>query len=134
MARGQPAANCTAQPTPAGPLIHNTLNYCYDGRDRIITVGGRTTVTRGGYLNTAGIGTAAIGEEVYPLAPQLVKYILPFGDDPTRIDYERVAALIQATEDNTTIQIDFNADGVFDSFNTENGYRTARADPIDSTS
>lgn len=129
-----PTADCTAQPTPIAPLIHNTLNYCYDGRDRIVSIGGATTVTRGGYLNTAGLGKlAAIGEEVYPLAPQLVKYVLPFGDDPTRPDYERVAALIQATEDNTTIQVDFNGDGVFDSFNTENGYRTPRADPVDST-
>jgi len=129
-----PTADCAAQPTPAVPLIQNTVNYCYDGRDRIVSVGGATTLTRAGYLNTAGLGKlAAIGEEVYPLAPQLVKYILPFGDDPTRVDYERVAALIQATEDDTTIQIDFNADGVFDSFNTENGYRTARADPLDNT-
>lgn len=129
-----PTADCAAQPTPIAPLIHNTLDYCYDGRDRIISIGGATTVTRGGYLNTAGLGKlAAIGEEVYPLAPQLVKYILPFGDDPARPDYERVAALIQATEDNTTIQVDFNGDGVYDSFNTENGYRTPRADPVDST-
>ncbi|MBX7186324.1 MAG: carboxypeptidase regulatory-like domain-containing protein [Vicinamibacteria bacterium] len=129
-----PTADCTAQPTPAAPAIHNTLNYCYDGRDRVISVGGATTLTRGGYLNTAGLGKlAAIGEEVYPLAPQLIKYVLPFGDDPARPDFERVAALIQATEDDTTVQIDFNADGVFDSFNTENGYRTARVDPVDST-
>ncbi len=52
---------------------------------------------------------------------------------PTRNDYERVLAVVQATEDNTTLQIDFNGDGVFDSFNTENGYRTARADPVDAT-
>ena len=50
---------------------------------------------------------------------------------PARNDYERVLAVVQATEDNTTLQIDFNGDGVFDSFNTENGYRTARADPVD---
>ena len=128
------AGNCNAQPTPAVPLIHTTLNYCYDGRDRIVSVGGATTVTRGGYLNTAGVGKlAAIGEEVYPLAPQLIKYVLPFGEDATRNDYERVLAVIQATEDNTTLQIDFNGDGVFDSFNTEDGYRTARVDPVNAT-
>ncbi|MBK5256351.1 MAG: DUF11 domain-containing protein [Vicinamibacteria bacterium] len=128
------AGNCNAQPTPAAPLIQNTLNFCYDGRDRIITIGGATTVTRGGYFNAPGPGKlAAIGEEVFPLAPQLIKYRLPFGEDPARPDYQRVMALVQATEDNTTIQIDFQGDGVFDSFNTENGYRTARVNPTDAT-
>jgi hypothetical protein len=37
--------------------------------------------------------------------------------------------VIQATRKTTTIQIDFNADGNFDSFNTENGYRTPRSAP-----
>ncbi len=128
------AGNCNAQPAPATALIRTTPNLCYDGRDRIVTVGGATTVTRGGYFNTAGMGKlAAIGEEVYPLSPQLIKYILPFGEDNTRNDYQQVLAVVQATEDNTTIQIDFNGDGVFDSFNTENGYRTTRADPVDAT-
>jgi uncharacterized repeat protein (TIGR01451 family) len=129
------AGDCVAQPTPAAPLIHNTLNFCYDGRDRIITIGGATTVTRGGYFNAPGPGKlAAIGEEVYPVAPQLTKYILPFGEYTpfgTKNDYDRVMAMIQATEDNTTIQIDFNGDGRFDWFNTENGYRTARTDGLD---
>lgn len=128
------AGNCNAQPTPAPALLRRTPNFCYDGRDRIVTVGGATTVTRGGYLNTPGMGKlAAIGEEVFPLAPQLIKYILPFGEDATRNDYQQVLAVVQATEDNTVLQIDFNGDGVFDAFNTENGYRTARADPVDAT-
>ncbi|MBK5255535.1 MAG: hypothetical protein JJE39_05840 [Vicinamibacteria bacterium] len=42
-------------------------------------------------------------------------------------------ALVQATEDNTILQIDFNGDGVFDAFNTENGYRTPRVNPVDAT-
>ncbi len=128
--------NCPTQPIPAGAvaLIRRQPNLCYDGRDRVITVGGATTVTRGGYFNTAGMGKlAAIGEEVYPLSPQLIKYILPFGEDAARNDYQQVLAVIQATEDDTAIQIDFNGDGVFDAFNTENGYRTPRADPVDAT-
>lgn len=133
------AGDCVAQPTPtlqplgiaATASIRTTPNYCYDGRDRIITVGGATTVTRGGYFNTGGIGKlAAIGEEVFPLAPQLTKYILPFGEDVARNDFQRVFAIVQATEDNTIIQLDFNGDGRFDWFNTENGYRTARVDPL----
>lgn len=128
------AGDCTGQAAPAAPLIRNTPDYCYDGRDRIMSIGGATTVTRGGYLNAPGPGKlAAIGEEVFPLAPQLIRYVLPFGENAGRPDYERVMAVIQATEDNTILQIDFNGDGVFDSFNTENGYRTTRADPVDST-
>lgn len=127
------AGNCTAQAPPGTPVSRSTPDYCYDGRDRFVTVGGATTVTRGGWLEATDIH-AAVGEEVYPLAPQLIKYILPFGEDATRIDYERIVVVVQATEDDTTIQIDFNADGTFDSFNTENGYRTTRADPTDATS
>lgn len=127
------AGNCTAQTPPGTPVSRSTPDYCYDGRDRFVTVGGATTVTRGGWLEATDIH-AAVGEEVYPLAPQLIKYILPFGEDATRIDYERIVVVVQATEDDTTIQIDFNADGTFDSFNTENGYRTTRADPTDATS
>ncbi len=127
------AGNCTAQAPPGTPVSRTTPDYCYDGRDRFVTVGGGTTVTRGGWLAATGIH-AAVGEEVYPLAPQLIKYILPFGEDATRIDYERVVVVIQATEDDTTIQIDFNADGTFDSFNTEDGYRTTRVDPTNATS
>ncbi len=128
--------NCNSQPIPAGAvaLIRRQPDLCYDGRDRVITVGGATTVTRGGYFNTATMGKlAAIGEEVYPLSPQLIKYVLPFGEIPARNDYQQVLAVIQATEDDTLIQIDFNGDGVFDAFNTENGYRTPRVDPVDAT-
>ncbi len=125
------AGNCNAQVAPAASLIRNTLNFCYDGRDRVYTVGGATTLTRGGWINSPNpppeLGIrAAVGEEVFPLAPQLIKYILPFGESNTRADYNRVSALIQATEDNTTLQIDFNGDGTFDGFNPANGYRTAR--------
>lgn len=124
------AGACVGQLRPTGGS--NGTDYCYDGRDRFVTVGGATTVTRGGWLEATGIH-ASIGEEVYPLAPQLIKYILPFGESATRVDYERVVVVIQATEDDTTLRIDFNGDGVYDSFNTENGYRTARTDPTDAT-
>ena len=122
------SGNCTGQTPPKTPVSRTTPDYCYDGRDRIFSVGGATTLTRGGLVNTTGVGIrAAIGEEVYPLTPQLIKYILPFGEDGARSDYERVFAVIQATEDDTSFQIDFDGgDWDADSFNTVNGYRTAR--------
>jgi hypothetical protein len=127
------AGDCLSQPAPTGStnVFRRTTNYCYDGRDRVFTIGGATTMTRGGWINSPfpspQLGVrAAVGEEVYPLSPQLVKYVLPFGEDATRTDYERMVVTIQATEDNTILQIDFDGNGVFDSFNPANGYRTAR--------
>jgi len=96
-----------------------------DGRDIIYTAGGSATVTRAGWLEQ-GNTYQAVAWEVYPVRPQLIKYILPFGEDldsnPDTTgagdldDFERVYAFIQATNDNTTIQIDFDADGTYDSF------------------
>jgi len=131
------AGNCNGQAPPKTPAFRNTTAYCYDGRDYIYAAGGATTMTRGGWIQGSGGNTlgprAAIGEEVYPLAPQLIKYILPFGEGAGGSSYERVIAVIQAVEDNTELRIDFQGDGTFDAFNTENGYRTPRADPVDAT-
>ncbi len=134
------AGRCVGQTEPAGVTIiqgnNPATDYCYDGRDYILVVGGASTMTRGGWIAGTG-GTnlgarAAIGEEVYPLAPQLIKYILPFGEGtPAGTSYERVIAVIQATEDNTELRLDFDGDGTFDSFSHENGYRTPRNPGVD---
>jgi uncharacterized repeat protein (TIGR01451 family) len=132
------AGNCNAQAPPKTPVFRNTTVYCYDGRDYIYAAGGATTMTRGGWIQGSGGNTlgprAAIGEEVYPLAPQLIRYVLPFGEGAGGSSYERVIAVIQAVEDDTVLRIDFNGDGTFDAFNTENGYRTPRVNPVDATS
>jgi uncharacterized repeat protein (TIGR01451 family) len=112
--RPRTAANvCTGQASPASCTVGagGNTDYCYDGRDRIIVVGGGSTVVRGGWPQTTGVVTG-LAEEVYPVTPQLTTYILPFGEDiytanTARTDYRRVFVTVQATE-NTTFQIDFD--------------------------
>ncbi len=89
----------------------------YDGRDRIYVAGGVVTVTRSSWDETDGT-VFSLAWEVYPVKPQMVRYIMPFGDDlygapRNYLDFRRVFALIQATKDNTVVTFDFNKDGVF---------------------
>ena len=54
-----------------------------------------------------------LAEEVYPVTPQLTTYILPFGEDiyaanNARTDYRRVFVMVQATEDGTVLEVDFD--------------------------
>lgn len=59
----------------------------------------------------------ATAEEVYPVQPQLTTYILPLGENLAAlgyVDFTRVFATIQATENDTVVRIDFDGDGVFD--------------------
>lgn len=106
---------CTVRTTGTNP---SNANYCYDGRDHVYVVGSGVTMVRGGWPQTTGVVTG-LAEEVYPIKPQLTTYILPFGEDlyaanNARTDYRRVFAMIQATENGTVLQVDFNHDGVFD--------------------
>ncbi len=95
-----------------------TATY-YDGRDRIFVAGGAVTVSRSAWTESAGT-LLALAWEVYPIRPQLITYILPFGEnlaDPAGDDlqdFERVYALVQATADNTVVTIDFDGDGTPD--------------------
>lgn len=86
----------------------------YDGGDRIYVVGGSATVTRASWTEATGTVLAAAWE-VYPVRPQLTTYIIPFGEDLAASsglnDFDRVFALIQATEDNTVLTFDTDADG-----------------------
>ncbi len=112
--------NCTGQTHPAGCTIgaSGNTNYCYDGRDRVYAVGGGVTMVRSGWPENTGAVTG-LGEEVYPVKPQLTTYILPFGEDlydndSARVDYRRVFAMVQATRDGTLLQVDFDHDGTYD--------------------
>lgn len=89
-----------------------------DGRDILYIVGTSATVTRASWIE--GVNTfQSLAWEVYPVRPQLIKYILPFGEELNAqglLDFERVYGLIQATGDNTVLQIDFDGDGTYDDF------------------
>ncbi|MEZ5585109.1 MAG: hypothetical protein R3F37_22270 [Candidatus Competibacteraceae bacterium] len=90
---------------------------CYDGRDILYVAGGAVTVTRAGWDEDRGT-VLSVAWEVYPVRPQLIQYILPFGEDLALNDglddFERVYAFVQATADGTQVQVDFNDDGTYD--------------------
>ena len=95
----------------------------YDGGDHIYVAGGAVSVTRESWTDHTGT-VLSLAWDVYPVKPQMTTYILPFGEDlaaaPTNYrSFDRVFALIQATEDNTTVQFDVNGDGVFDTVCTD---------------
>jgi uncharacterized repeat protein (TIGR01451 family) len=88
----------------------------YDGRDHIYVAGGAVTVTRTSWEEVDGT-VFSVAWEVYPVKPQMIKYIMPFGDDLSvapriYLDFKRVFALIQATKNNTIVTFDVNKDGV----------------------
>lgn len=117
----QPSFSCATATISC--VTPNTANGCYyDGKDKIYAVGGAVTLTRASLpesVTGSGVGTfapanvQAVSWEVYPVRPQLTTYILPFGEN-LGTGFEIVHALVQATENNTAVQIDFNNDGVFD--------------------
>ena len=110
-------------PLPRATNLYKTPppdpTYYHDGRDRIYVSGGAVTVVRISWTETSGTLMCA-GWEVYPVRPQLTTYINPFGEDLARDDakqywdFDRVYTMIQATNDNTVIQVDLNNDGVYD--------------------
>ncbi|HXA19759.1 MAG TPA: hypothetical protein VN380_22440, partial [Thermoanaerobaculia bacterium] len=110
-----PASTCAGQGNPG--------NRCYDGGDRIYVAGGPVTVTRAVWMEARGAGNQGDAWEIYPVKPQLTTYVLPFGEDNFATSnafftgFERVYALIQATDDNTTVTVDLNHDGVPDILN-----------------
>jgi uncharacterized repeat protein (TIGR01451 family) len=105
-------------PLPSSSVVDCSTGTCYyGGRDRIYVAGGTTTVTRASWTDSVG-STFAVAWEVYPVRPQLTTYILPFGEDlagtPNLQDFERVFALIQATNDGTVVEVDLDGGATWD--------------------
>ncbi|HEX7828198.1 MAG TPA: SdrD B-like domain-containing protein, partial [Thermoanaerobaculia bacterium] len=118
---GPPPAARNAAATCAGQT--NPGNRCYDGGDRLYIAGGPVTVTRAVWIEARGAGNQGDAWEIYPVQPQLTTYVLAFGEDnyATSATYftgfERVYALIQATDDNTTFSVDLDNNGTADILN-----------------
>jgi len=94
-----------------------TSTTCYDGSDRIYAAGGVVTVARVGWVEERGVGLQGVAWEIYPVAPQLTTYIVPFGETVNTgnwYGFQRVNTLIQATQNNTTFTVDLNHDGTPD--------------------
>lgn len=110
-----PLATCAGQVNPG--------NRCYDGGDRIYVAGGPVTVTRAVWMEARGAGNQGDAWEIYPVQPQLTTYVLPFGENNFATSatfftgFERVYALVQATDDNTTFSVDVNGNGTPDMLN-----------------
>ncbi|MBS1234427.1 MAG: type fimbrial biosis protein PilY1, partial [Nitrospirae bacterium] len=106
---------------PVNPQVTDPVQY--DGRDRLYVAGGTVSVNRESWEQALG-NVFTISWDVYPVKPQMTTYILPFGEDlagaPTNYEsFVRVYALLQATEDTTVVQIDFDQDGTYDTFCTD---------------
>jgi uncharacterized repeat protein (TIGR01451 family) len=119
--RGTAASCDVTTPNAADPGSTNSCRY--DGRDQIFVAGGTATVSRAGWIEDRGT-VLSVAWEVYPVRPQLTAYILPFGEELTRNpsyydDFDRVFALVQATEDGTVVEVDYTGDGSPDPLNTD---------------
>lgn len=129
-------STCTKLRNGVAATTNPNLSYvCYDGRDRIYTAGGPVTVTRVGWNQARGVGVQGAAWEIYPVKPQLTAYVFPFGENipagetaTSWFGFERVAALIQATGDGTTITVDLNGDGVPDLINANRNATKSGAD------
>ena len=118
------SANIALPQTTVAAGTCKTPGACaYTGKDHIYVAGGLVSVTTESWVQAIG-NVFTIAWEVYPVKPQMTTYILPFGEDLAAAprnyrSFDRVFALVQATEDNTTVQMDFNQDGTWDTFCTD---------------
>ena len=102
-----------------GTLITTGTTTCYDGGDRIYVAGGAVTVTRAAWIEVAGrhdpggrLGDLPGQAPAHDLRPSLRRE--PGRRAQTYTDFLRVAVLIQATDDDTTFQVDLDGDGSWD--------------------
>ncbi len=104
--RGGSLDSCPGSVFPAGGSPGGQSNYCYDGRDRIYTVGGAVSVAQAFWPTSSGT-VFANAWEIYPVKPYETSYVIPVGEDlyPAYADFEQVFVLAQATENGTTINI-----------------------------
>jgi uncharacterized repeat protein (TIGR01451 family) len=111
--------NNIATPRTATPLL-------FDGRDRITIVGQPLSAVRAAWLT--GPGPLLAGAWEMPRVSDWGRqYTIPVGEDLGRgtgvapfSDYDYVSASIMAAYDGTVVQIDANADGVFERTETIN--------------
>ncbi len=83
---------------------------CYDGRDRIYVAGGGVSVAQAFWPEVTGT-VFSNAWEVYPVKPYETHYTIPVGEDLSGAplnytDFTQTYLIVQATQDNTAIQID----------------------------
>jgi len=95
--------------TCASTNPNGASNACYDGRDRIYVAGGAVSVAQAFWPEVTGT-VFANAWEVYPIKPYQRNYTIPAGEDlagaPLNYrDFVQVFVIVQATQNNTNIQI-----------------------------
>ncbi|HEX5690717.1 MAG TPA: hypothetical protein VFX76_11975, partial [Roseiflexaceae bacterium] len=103
----------------------------FDGRDRITIVGQPVSAVRAAWLT--GPGPLLAGAWEMPRVSDMGRqYTIPVGEDLGRgtgaapfSDFDYVSASIMAAYDGTVVQIDANADGVFERTETINAGQSA---------
>ena len=99
-----PAATCPGSTNPNG-----ATSACYDGRDRMYVAGGAVSVAQAFWPEVTGT-VFANAWEVYPVKPYQINYTIPVGEDLSGAplnytDFTQVFVIVQATQDNTNVQI-----------------------------
>ena len=125
--------DCTGSTYPSGGTGGSTDN-CYDGRDRIYVAGGAVSVAQAFWptvLNT----NFANAWEVYPVKPYQTLYTIPVGEDllgsGSFADFREVFVMVQATTDDTGIEIDDPGAAGVEVDTTRDKGETVRLDHID---
>lgn len=104
--------------------------FRYDGRDRITVVGQPVSAVRAAWLSQPGTLLAGAWE-MSRVSDWGLNYYIPVGEDlglgvngNVLRDFDYVSASIMAAYDGTIVQIDANADGVFERTETLNAGQT----------
>ncbi len=105
--RGASLTACSGSTYPTGG-VGGAPNHCYDGRDRIYVSGSAVSVAQAFWPTTSNTNFANAWE-IYPIKPYQTSYIIPVGENlygtGSFADFQGVFVMVQATADNTNIQI-----------------------------
>jgi uncharacterized repeat protein (TIGR01451 family) len=102
------------------PLPRDQANFFFDGGDKFVSVGGQIAVTLAVWpeiLPTGEPGILFAGAwELYPTSRWGTRYIIPIGQDLAglRGGFSTVGINVQAIDDGTLVDLDLDANGVFE--------------------
>jgi uncharacterized repeat protein (TIGR01451 family) len=126
--------DCTGGSTYPSGGTGGSADNCYDGRDRIYVAGGAVSVAQAFWptvLNT----NFANAWEIYPVKPYQTSYTIPVGEDlygsGSFADFYEVFVMVQATADDTGIEIDDPGSAGVEVDVTRDKGETVRLDHID---
>lgn len=97
------------------PLPRDPSQILYDGGDKLTATDGGMALTLAAWPQSSGTLFAGAWE-IYPTSRWGSNYIIPVGVDLAgqRVGFTVVGVNVQAVEDNTTVELDLDADGTFE--------------------